>query len=85
MGATIDKKQTAFRLSTDLLARLKVEAKKEHRSLNNYVENALMNIVYREPNKETMEAVNEAKSDKFAGTIDMENFDTFMKSINEME
>lgn len=44
-----------------------------------------MNIVYREPNKETTEAVNEAKSGKFAGTIDIENFDTFMKSINEME
>lgn len=28
MGATTDKKQTAFRLSTDWLARLKVEAKK---------------------------------------------------------
>ena len=31
------KKQTAFRLNSDLLDRLKMAAKREHRSLNNYV------------------------------------------------
>lgn len=33
-----DKKQTAFRISEGLLKRLKAEAKKQHRSLNNLVE-----------------------------------------------
>ena len=32
------KKQTAFRLSDDLLQRLKAEAKKQNRSLNNLIE-----------------------------------------------
>ena len=31
----VDRKQTAFRLRKDLLERLKIEARKENRSLNN--------------------------------------------------
>ena len=53
MEAVIERKQTAFRLATDLLERLKVLAKKDNRSLNNYVESVLMEIAYREPNAET--------------------------------
>ena len=49
-----DRKQTAFRPRTDLLDRLKVAAKKENRSLNNYVESVLLDAVYREPNEETL-------------------------------
>lgn len=44
------KKLTAFRLNADLVARLKVLAKKDNRSLNNYVENVLMSVAYNEPN-----------------------------------
>ena len=43
----LDRKQTAFRLRKDLLERLKIEARKENRSLNNYVESVLMDVVYR--------------------------------------
>ena len=38
----LDRKQTAFRLRKDLLERLKIAARKENRSLNNYVESVLM-------------------------------------------
>ena len=85
MEAAIDRKQTAFRLSTDLLDRLRLAAKKQNRSLNNFVESILMDVVYNEPNEETKEAIEEAKAGEFAGTIDMENFDTFMKSIKNIE
>ena len=85
MEAAIDRKQTAFRLSTDLLDRLRLAAKKQNRSLNNFVESILMDVVYNEPNEETKEAIAEAKAVEFAGTIDMENFDTFMKSIKNIE
>lgn len=85
METTIDRKQTAFRLSSDLLDRLRQAARKENRSLNNFVESILMDVVYNEPNKETKAAIEEAKAGKFAGTIDMKNFDTFMKSINDIE
>ena len=53
MEAAIDRKQTAFRLSTDLLDRLRLAAKKQNRSLNNFVESILMDVVYNEPNEET--------------------------------
>lgn len=85
MDTTIDRKQTAFRLSTDLLERLKMAAKRQNRSLNNFVESVLMDVVYNEPNEETKVAIEEAKAGKYAGTIDMGNFDTFMKSINDIE
>lgn len=79
------KKQTAFRLSSDLLDKLRSAAKKEHRSLNNFVECALMDIVCNKANEETTSAINEARTGKYAGEIDMKSFDTFMKSVNDIE
>lgn len=81
----IQKKQTAFRLNVKLLDRLKEEAKKANRSLNNYVECILLDSVYNEPNEDTIEAINEARAGKYAGTIDVSSFDAFMKSINDIE
>ena len=83
MEAAIDRKQTAFRLSTDLLERLKKAAKKQNRSLNNFVESALMDIVYNEPNEETKAAIEEVRAGKFAGTIDTSSMDAFLKSCGE--
>jgi hypothetical protein len=83
MDAVINKKQTAFRLSTDLLDRLKIEAKKENRSLNNYVENLLMNVAYKEPNGATLAAMEEAKAGKYAGTINTSSMEAFIKSCEE--
>lgn len=85
MEAIIDRKQTAFRLSTELLARLRELAKKQNRSLNNFVESVLMNIAYNEPNEETQAAIEEARKGKHAGTIDMTDFNKFMESINNIE
>ena len=48
--AASTKKQTAFRLNGDLLERLKAKARRENRSLNNYVERVLMSVTYDEPN-----------------------------------
>jgi hypothetical protein len=85
MDAIIERKQTSFRLSTDLINRLRQAAVKQNRSLNNFVESILMDVVYNEPNEETKEAIEEVKTGKFAGTIDMSTFDTFMKSVNDIE
>ena len=85
METVTDRKQTAFRLSADLLKRLKQAAVKENKSLNNFVENVLMDVVYNEPNKEPRAAIKEARAGKFAGIIDMKNFDTFIKSVNSIE
>ncbi|MDR1882509.1 MAG: toxin-antitoxin system protein [Prevotella sp.] len=84
MEAKAIKRQTAFRLSEKLIDRLKIGTKKENRSSSNYVECILMNSVY-EPNETTLEAIREARSGKSAGRLDMKNFDTFMKSVNDIE
>ena len=67
----VDRKQTAFRLRTDLLDRLKVAAKKENRSLNNYVESVLLDAVYREPNEETLAAMKDANENGNLETLDL--------------
>ena len=68
-----DRKQTAFRLRADLLDRLKAAARKDNRSLNNYVESVLLDAVYREPNEETLAAMKEAKENKNLETLDLDN------------
>ena len=64
----------------DLLKVLQEEARKANRSLNNYVESMLMEVVYSEPNEETKAAIKEARSGKFAGTIDTSSMEAFIKS-----
>ena len=77
----VDRKQTAFRLRTDLLDRLKVAAKKENRSLNNYVEGVLLDAVYREPNEETLTAMKEAKENGNLEILDLDNFEKYVDSL----
>lgn len=81
MEAIIERKQTAFRLSTELLARLKEEAIKENRSLNNYVESLLMNIVYNKPNKQTIDAMKEAKESRELETLDVNNLESVISAL----
>ena len=77
----VDRKQTAFRLRTDLLDRLKVAAKKENRSLNNFVESILLDAVYREPNEETLTAMKDAKENGNLETLDLDNFEKYVESL----
>ena len=79
--AFINRKATAFRLNEDLLVRLKLEAKKENRSLNNFVESALMALVYRKPNKTTLAAIKEAQDGINLTEIDTTDMQTFLKSM----
>ena len=75
-----NKKQTAFRFSEDLLERLKVRAKKDNRSLNNYVEKILMEAVYDEPKEETVAAMKEAKEGRTLETLDLAKLKEFVAS-----
>ena len=81
MEATIPRTQTAFRLSNELLRRLKIEARKQNRSLNNFVESVLMDVVYRTPNKETLAAMEEAKDNRNLETISLDNLEGFIESL----
>ena len=60
-------------------------AKREHRSLNNYVECLLMDIMYRKPNGETRAAIKEARSEKNLKKIDTSSFENFIGSCSEWE
>ena len=64
MATTIIRKPASFRLRADLLEGLKRNAVRENRTLNNYVESVLLDIVYHEPNSETKVALKEAMSRK---------------------
>lgn len=64
MATTIIRKPASFRLRCDLLERLKKNAVRENRTLNNYVESVLLDIVYDEPNEVTKAAIKEAMSRK---------------------
>ena len=75
------KVQTAFRLNKDLIRRLKIKAKKENRSLNNYVETVLMDIAYNDPNDETIAAIEEARSGKPMEKLDVDNLERFVEEL----
>ena len=74
------RKQTSFRLREDLLQILQEQAKKANRSLNNFVESTLMDAMYSEPNEETVAAINEARSGKYAGVIDTSSMEALINS-----
>ncbi len=61
MKTTI-RKSTSFRLRADLLELLRRNALRENRTLNNYVESVLLDVVYHEPNDVTKAAIEEAMS-----------------------
>lgn len=81
MEAIVGRKQTSFRLRKDLLERMQLEARKENRSLNNFVESKLMDIIYSQPNKTTLNAMKEAESGEELETLDLENFKDYVKSL----
>ncbi|MBR3490899.1 MAG: toxin-antitoxin system protein [Bacteroidales bacterium] len=62
MEATIQRKQTSFRLRTDLLEFMKKDAQRENRTLNNFLESLLLDYYYNEPNEVTKAAIEEAMS-----------------------
>ena len=64
MEATIQRKQTSFRLRTDLLEFMKEDAERQNRTLNNFLESLLLDYYYNEPNEVTKAAIEEAMNRK---------------------
>lgn len=81
METTVERKQISFWLRKDLLERLQVVAKEENRSLNNFVESALMDIIYRKPNAITLESMREAESEKELEALNLNNLKDYVKSL----
>ena len=81
METIVERKQTSFRLRTDLLKRMEKEASKEHQSLNDFVEGILMDSLYFQPNETTLAAMREAESGVELEELDVDNFDEYVKSL----
>ena len=64
MATTVIRRPASFRLRADLIEGLKRNAALENRTLNNYVESVLLNIINHEPNQVTKAAIKEAMSGK---------------------
>ena len=83
METTKRRKQVTLRITDELRERLNQEARKVHRSENILVEGILLNAMYYEPNEETIEAIEEARAGRYAGTIDMSSREAFIRSCSE--
>ncbi len=81
MDIAIQKKAQSYRLPVDLIERLKQMARKQNRSLNNFVECALLDLAYSEPNTETRAAIDEAKAGRLQGPLDVSSVDAMYKSM----
>lgn len=81
MNTAIQKKAQSFRLPVDLIDRLKKLARQQNRSLNNFVECALIDLAYSEPNAETRAALEEARSGKLQGPLDVSSVEAMYKSM----
>ena len=81
METTIIRRPTSFRLRADLLEGLRRNAKRENRTLNNYVESILLDIVYREPNDVTKAAMEEAMSGKNKNKV----YDSVEELFNDLD
>lgn len=77
------KKNQSFRLSVELIERLKQLAKSQNRSLNNYVETVLLDAAYHEPNAVTLAAMKEAENGtlKDVPSLDMSSIEAMEKSM----
>ncbi len=80
MDIALPKKNQSFRLSVDLIERLRQLAKRQNRSLNNYVETLLLDAAYCEPNDVTLAAMKEAQSGSLRDTTPLD-----LSSIEAME
>ena len=81
MATTIIRKPASFRLRADLLEGLKRNAARENRTLNNYVESVLLDIVYHEPNDVTKAAIAEAQSGKNPNKV----YDSVDELFNDLD
>jgi hypothetical protein len=78
------RKPMSLRFREDLIGVLKDEAKKENRSLNNFLENILIqyfNVDKKVPNATTLAAMREAEEDNNLETLDLDNFQEYVKSL----
>lgn len=89
---TTAKVSTSFRLNAELVEKMKEAAKASNRSLNNFVESILLNVMYHDTAESiTMAAIEEAKAQQEAyknntltpKPIDLSSVDNMLKSMGK--
>ncbi len=83
MDVALTKKNQSFRLSVDLIDRLRQLAKLQNRSLNNFVETLLLDAAYSEPNETTLRAMEEVRSGALRNTapVDLSSVEAMERSM----
>lgn len=83
MDIVVPKKNQSFRLPVELIERLRLLAKRENRSLNNFVETVLLEAAYCEPNDETLAAMKEVQNGMLRNTtpLDLSSIEAMERSI----
>ncbi len=83
MDVALTKKNQSFRLSVDLIDRLRQLAKLQNRSLNNFVETLLLDAAYSEPNETTLRAKEEVRSGALRNTapVDLSSVEAMERSM----
>ena len=82
----IGKSHMGFRFRNDLIGVIKEEAKRENRSINNFMENLLIgyfSVDEKVPNATTIAAIEEARAGKSSGRVDTSSLEAFIKSCEE--
>ena len=83
MATKTIRKPASFRLRADLLERLRRNAVRENRTLNNYVESVLLEYIFNEPNETTKAAIMEAMSGRNPNKVYDNVDDMFNDILNE--
>ena len=85
MDIVVPKKNQSFRLPVELIERLRQLAKRENRSLNNFVETLLLEAAYCEPNDVTLAAMKEAQNGKLRNTtpLDLSSIEAVERSMDD--
>jgi len=67
ISTSVFKKITSLRIDNELYSYIEELAKKEKKSVNNFIETLLVNATgYHEPNPETLRTIDEAKKEKLS-------------------
>lgn len=86
-SATKTKQSVSFRWDFDLVNRLKMLARQQNRSLSNLTETLLVHAIKTAgkeqavPNDVTLAAIEDARSERELETLDLDNFDDYVKNL----
>ncbi len=83
MRTSTNRQTKTFRLRSDLIEGLKRNAERENRTLNNYVESVLLDIVYHTPNPTTATAIEEVISGNSQNKVYSSVDEMFNDILNE--